>query len=397
MAELVTTTREDARSGWSPARQRAEELVRATHAAMRSTLPPDTVVLDVHTHLGVDEDGTTLAVGRILEGMSAYDVERAFVFALNDPEREPNYTVPNDRILDWAGRSEGRLIPFVRLDLAGDPLREARRMIRGGARGIKLHPRAQRFSVDDERLDDVFGIAEEEHLPVLIHAGRGMPPITAQLERVVERHPGARLILAHAAIIDQPGIFAAMAGRPNVFFDTSTWGVFDMLALFDGVSPEQVLFASDVPYGFFATSIPLIATVLEHLDAPPELRRQVLGGTAQLLIDGDLPTLSAPLGGGRYDQDTQRLRATSYLASAIPLAWMRVPDAIGLLGLALACYPEGDPCVRLLGACNELWLEGLDEPVVPGSDHPGRTVTRLLQLAQIATLLPEAVGGLGLD
>lgn len=387
-----TTARERAQEDWSPARERAEDLVSATHLAIRGSLPADTVVLDVHTHLGLDEDGTTLAVERILEGMAAYDVERAFVFALNDPEREPNYTVPNDRILEWAGRSDGRLIPFVRLDLQGDPLAEARRVIAAGARGIKLHPRAQRFSVDDARLDQVFGIAEEQNLPVLIHAGRGMPPITRQLERVVDRHPGARLILAHAAIIDQPGIFAAMSGRPNVFFDTSTWGVFDMLSLFERVAPEQVLFASDVPYGYFATSIPLLAAVLEHLGAPPDLRRKVMGGTAQLLIDGELPTLSAPIGSGSYTEDVQRLRATTYLASAIPLVLLRVPDRIGLIGLALACYPEGDPCVRLLGACNELWLEGLDDPVVPGVEHPARTVGRLLGLAQIATLLPRAIG-----
>lgn len=386
-----TTAQERLEDGWSPARRRAEELVTATHRAFRSTLPTDTVVLDVHTHLGVDEDGTTLAVDRILEGMAAYDVEGAFVFALNDPEREPNYTLPNDRILEWAGRSDGRLVPFVRLDLQGDPVAEARRAIAAGARGIKLHPRAQRFSVDDARLDHVFGIAEEQHLPVLIHAGRGMPPITRQLERVVDRHPGARLILAHAAIIDQPGIFSAMSGRPNVFFDTSTWGVFDMLSLFEGVAPEQVLFASDVPYGYFATAIPLLAAVLEHVGATPEVRRKVMGGTAQLLIDGELPTLSAPIGSGSYTEDVQRLRATAYLGSAIPLVMLRLPDRIGLIGLALPCYPEDDPCVRLLGACNELWLEGLDDPVVPGVEHPGRTVGRLLGLAQIATLLPRSI------
>lgn len=376
---------------WTPARERAERLVRETHAAIRATLPESVAVFDAHTHLGIDEDGTTLSVERILEGMADNDVSQAFVFALNDPERQPNYTVPNDRILQWAAGSEEKLIPFVRLDLAGDPLSEARRAISAGARGIKLHPRAQHFSVDDDGLDAVFGVAEEEQLPVLIHAGRGMPPITRQLEHVIERHPGARLILAHAAIVDQPGIFSAMAGRPNVFFDTSTWGVFDLLALFAEVSPQQVLYASDVPYGHFATAIPLLAAVLEHLQASHEIRRAVMGGTARSLLGGELPALTSPIGAARYEGGVDRLRAHSYLASAIPLALLRTPDPIGFLGLALTCYPQDDLCVSLLGACNELWLEGLDAPVVPGLDHPGRSVTRLLQLAQILTLLPDVI------
>ena len=34
-----------------------------------------------------------------------------------------------------------------------------------GARGIKLHPRAQKFSVGDERLDAVFELAVERERP----------------------------------------------------------------------------------------------------------------------------------------------------------------------------------------------------------------------------------------
>ena len=122
-------------------------------------------------------------------------------------------------------------MPLARLDLAESPIGEARRCLALGARGIKLHPRAQRFTVDDDRLEPVFALAEEHRLPVLIHAGRGMPPIGEHLADVAERHPGAILILAHAAIVDQERICDLVAGRPNVFFDTSTWGVSDLLNL----------------------------------------------------------------------------------------------------------------------------------------------------------------------
>ena len=65
----------------------------------------------------------------------------------------------------------------MRLDLNETPIEEATRCLDAGARGIKLHPRAQRFDATDERLAPVFALAEERRVPILIHGGRGLPPI----------------------------------------------------------------------------------------------------------------------------------------------------------------------------------------------------------------------------
>src|SRR5207253_7605042 len=104
--------------------------------------------------------------------------------------------------LEHARRSGGRLIPFVRLDLGEEPIEEATRCLDLGARGIKLHPRAQRFLLNDERLAPVFALAAERRVPVLIQGGRGLPTIADCLERLVEAYPEAQLIIAHAGIAD---------------------------------------------------------------------------------------------------------------------------------------------------------------------------------------------------
>ena len=59
--------------------------------------------------------------------------------------------------------------------------RRRRRCLDLGARGIKLHPRAQRFLPDDPRLEPVFALAAERTCPILIHGGRGLPPIADSL------------------------------------------------------------------------------------------------------------------------------------------------------------------------------------------------------------------------
>src|SRR6476646_3850553 len=122
--------------------------------------PRDGEVIDAHTHLGLDEDGRSLTLEQLLAQLDAAGAQRACVFPLHDPDRHPAYRVPNDRVLAWATEAEGRLVPFCRLDPTEDPLAESERCLAAGARGIKLHPRAQDFVFDGGELDNVFALAE---------------------------------------------------------------------------------------------------------------------------------------------------------------------------------------------------------------------------------------------
>src|ERR687883_2039757 len=118
---------------------------------------------------GTDIDGFRGDYEELERIHARFGVSRAFVFCLDDPDRHPAFRAANDRTLVYAERSGGRLIPFVRLDLSESPVEEATRCIDLGARGIKLHPRAQRFLLNDERLDPIFALAAERRVPILIH------------------------------------------------------------------------------------------------------------------------------------------------------------------------------------------------------------------------------------
>src|SRR6478672_13289723 len=74
-------------------------------------------------------------------------------------------------------------------------------------------------------------------------------PIADGLRALVERNPEATLIIAHAGIADLDALARCMAGRRGVFFDTSTWSPIDLLDFYRRVPPEQVVYASDFPYG----------------------------------------------------------------------------------------------------------------------------------------------------
>ena len=193
--------------------ERGQELISTYDEELRKELPTDAEIFDAHVHLGNDIDtfkGTYEELERI---MDANGISRAFMFCMDEPDRHPGFRAPNDRTLEHAKRSEGRLIPFVRLDLGEDPIDEAERCLDLGARGIKLHPRAQSFLLNDERLAPVFALAAERKVPILIHGGRGLPPIADHLARLVDGYPEAQLIIAHAGIADLAGLAGHFAGK----------------------------------------------------------------------------------------------------------------------------------------------------------------------------------------
>ena len=185
--------------------ERARTVVAAWEDELRRELPENAYLFDVHTHLGNDIDGMVGSYDELSSVLDRFGFKGAFMFCLDEHDREPAFTVPNDRTLAHAERSRGRLVPFVRLDLTAQPLDEARRCLDLGARGIKLHPRAQAFALSDERLQPIFALAVERDVPILIHGGRGLPPIAEDLEALVRRNEGVRLIVAHAGIADMAG------------------------------------------------------------------------------------------------------------------------------------------------------------------------------------------------
>jgi predicted TIM-barrel fold metal-dependent hydrolase len=131
--------------------QRAQELIASYDEELQKQLPEGAEVFDAHVHLGHDIDGQRGVYEELERINDAAGISRCFMFCMDEPDRHPAFRAPNDRTLEYAKRSEGRLIPFVRLDLTESPIEEAERCLDLGARGIKLHPRAQRFMLNDER------------------------------------------------------------------------------------------------------------------------------------------------------------------------------------------------------------------------------------------------------
>jgi predicted TIM-barrel fold metal-dependent hydrolase len=371
--------------------ERARRLLSGYDEELRRAIPEGAELFDAHVHVGRDIDGFVAPYDELISFLGRYGVGRAVAFCMDEPDREPAFRAANDRTLAAAERSGGGLIPFVRLDLAQEPIEEATRCLDLGARGIKLHPRSQGFLLNDERLAPVFALAADRRVPILIHGGRGLPPISDHLERLVDAYPEAQLIIAHGGIADLADLSEAFGGRSGVFFDTSVWSPIDLLDMFQRVSPEQVLYASDYPYGQQPGSFFISLRTARLSGLSEEQVRDMLGRSAARIAKGEPPLEPTPPNGRRtLEQPITFARIHHYLAMATPLLWTRQTDTIGVLGLALnACRErdgfedERERIADLLACARDLWRTLPETESESDRVELGRLTFRLIHLADI--------------
>ena len=333
-----------------------DDWIRPYFDAAREQVP-GIEFFDAHTHFGQnDPDGFKLKPEQLLAGLDALP-GRAAVFPMHEPD---GYSQPNDGVIEEAARSGGRLVAFCRLDPHDDPLAEATRCLEAGAAGIKLHPRAEQFELATPELSEVFELAAERRLPVLVHAGRGIPALGRHAVELCERHAGLRLILAHAGICDLAWIWEPAQRLPNLFFDTSWWSADDLLALFTLVPPGQVLFGSDTPYGTPTFGATAMLRFAHQAGLGEEQVRSVAGGQMARLVAGEEPLdLGPAVGPAGVRDDVLLNRVYTFLTSAIGQMFNGVRPDETLALARLACdVPKGSPqepvCLSVLDLLGQI-------------------------------------------
>ena len=255
---------------------------------------PGLSFFDAHTHIGSnDPDGARCTAEELLALLAVVDA-RAVVFPMREPD---GYPEANDRVVSEAAVSEGRLVPFCRLDPHEDPVGEASRCVERGARGIKLHPREEAFALDAAPVRQIFAFAHERRLPVLIHAGRGIPALGRHSLDLAAEFPDSRVILAHAVVSDVSWIWGHLADHPNVFIDTSWWNPVDLVTLFAYVPPGRILFASDAPYGMPVMNAILTLRCALQVGLSAEQVTTVMGDQLDRLLAGEKPIDTGPAPG----------------------------------------------------------------------------------------------------
>jgi predicted TIM-barrel fold metal-dependent hydrolase len=247
---------------------------------------PGVRLFDAHTHSGEnDPEGWTCSPDELIDALALVEA-RGVVFPLME---RAGYREANDAVLAAAAASDGRLVPFCRVDPHTAPAAELVRCLGAGARGVKLHPRAEQFDLRHPGVAATFAVADEHRLPVTIHSGLGIPSLGRDALVLAERYPRAALVLAHVGVTDLAWIWRRLDDHPNVYFDTAWWNPADHLALFGLVPPGRILLGSDVPFG--TTAAAAVVAIRCGLEAglTPTQVAAVAGGQLERLVAGEQP------------------------------------------------------------------------------------------------------------
>jgi len=340
---------------------------------------------DAHTHIGRnDPDGFTQTPDQLLIALGRANA-RGVVFPMHEPE---GYREANDTVIAVAEDSDGVVVPYCRVDPRDGALAEATRALDAGARGIKLHPRAEQFGLDVPGVRDVVALAHERSVPVLIHAGRGIPALGEHTVRLSGEFPDAKLILAHAAISDLAWLWRVMPDHPNLFVDTAWWNPADMIALFTLAPPAQILWASDSPYGLPVMSAVLALRCAAQAGLGPEALRSISGQQMERLLSGEPAADVGPAPGIARPLDPLLERVVTHLVSAMGRAFARSdpsePVALARLSCAVGDHCEHADVFAAVLELLDLYEEHRDHPPVDGRPYPpaGRFLVTALAVAR---------------
>ena len=323
---------------------------------------PGLELFDAHTHLGQnDPDGMKQQPEELVAVLREVNARGAFAFPMHEPEGYPS---ANDMVLAAAADSGGLLVPFCRVNPHSDAAKEAARCLDAGARGIKLHPRAEQFTLDHPAVRELVALAHERSLPVLIHAGRGIPALGLHAVELAGEFADARLILAHAGISDLSWIWRVAPDLPNLLFDTAWWMPADMLTLFSLVPPGQILFASDSPYGRTGLSATVqLRTALQAGLSEKQIRSISSEQSLRIAASEALEPAGPPVGEREQAPHLLLDRVAQLLLTTVITTMRGAPDAAveGLALARLACdVPDEIDDAPVFGAIRSL-LDAFDQ------------------------------------
>jgi predicted TIM-barrel fold metal-dependent hydrolase len=240
------------------------------------------------------------AVAMLPEGLQGQD--RAAAVAEIEETMPERFRAANRWLVD-ALAPIPRFTPYIGVDpWALSPeqnVEHLREMADRGARGIKLHPVAQRFQPDDPRMRPVYRACEELGLVVLSHTGsaRGAEQFAEPhaFAGVLEGHPRLKVVLAHLGGGSWRQTLSLARAFPEVAFDlceiiewtgASNAPTEEELArMIQEIGPERVMFGTDFPWYDLDRTVELVMRL--PLLSTGE-KEEILGANAVRMLNLDL-------------------------------------------------------------------------------------------------------------
>jgi predicted TIM-barrel fold metal-dependent hydrolase len=159
-------------------------------------------------------------------------------------------------------------------------------------RGLKIHPRHQEVSVDDEIVVDVLCWANERHLPILFDVfpwGKSLDDLAIHplaYHQIAQKFPNLTIVLGHAGGYKLMEAFIVAKSNANIFLDISFTPLYfrgssisaDCAFLCRRLPYGRVLYGSDFPHVHFGESMSTANQLLAT--AGDEVIAETMGNSA---------------------------------------------------------------------------------------------------------------------
>jgi predicted TIM-barrel fold metal-dependent hydrolase len=248
------------------------------------------LIIDAHLHLDEKIDGTAATAAKELnDQLVQSNIELGIVLHLED---QPwSISEVSEAILKYP-----RIKAFVNVHPNSA---DAKEVLRGGIEelgyiGLKLHPRLQKFKVNDINTIELVKYAGELNVPVLIDA---FPDGTHLLQgfsslmyaELAQKCPSTKIIIAHMGghhVLD----FMMLAKRiPNIYFDFSYSLLYyrsssisqNIVYSIKSMKSERIFYGSDYPDRSIHESVTQSIEYLKTMNLPDEDLLKVMGLNAQ--------------------------------------------------------------------------------------------------------------------
>lgn len=202
------------------------------------------MIIDIHTHVGRDKDGTTQSEAQLAGSMKTNGIGASAVFPFNEPG---DLVEASLRLLK---HGDG-ILPFLRFDpktVRASTIREL--LDENDFYGVKLHPRSQDFDPLDAKYRKTYDAIAASGKPLLIHT-RMEKLESSDPERIVmlgSRFPRLNVIIGHFAGMSGKAL-AEVGRRKNLYVETSVLSSNAVIgSMVERIGADKILFGSDCTY-----------------------------------------------------------------------------------------------------------------------------------------------------
>lgn len=213
------------------------------------------IVIDAHTHI-ISQDGSG-SLENLISILKKTSISKVVVLAIH-PE------IPNEPVRDAFLKYPEKIIPFASLNpLEKESCKKLNYLIKKlKFKGLKIHPRKQKFEISDKKILPLLKEAENLKIPVVIDTFiwkseislEGLMPI--HIDKIARKLPGLKIIMAHAGGMKFEDAFLVAKVNENVFWEISyTISLLrgspyeeKFIFLMKKLGADKIIYGSDHPY-----------------------------------------------------------------------------------------------------------------------------------------------------